>query len=149
MMLRNKRAFTLIELGIVIVIFGITFASLTPLVNKMKERANIIKCSNNVRLISLALHMYAADHNEAFPGSLPELYPDYIKNEKIFDCPAASVRGTVENTAYEYVTPLAESSDGNEVILYDSLGNHSKLGRNLVRVNGSVEWVRSLAGKPR
>jgi prepilin-type N-terminal cleavage/methylation domain-containing protein len=148
-MLRNKRAVTLIELVIVIVIFGITFASLTPFVNKMKERANIIKCSNNVRLISLALHMYAADHNEAFPGSLTELYPDYIKNEKIFDCPAALFRGTVENTAYEYVTPLAESSDGNEAILYDRDGNHGKLGRNLVRVNGSVEWVRSLAGKPR
>lgn len=147
--MRRKRAFTLIELLIVIVIFTLTFALLTPIVNKMKERANIIKCSNNVRLISLALHMYAADHNEAFPGSLAELYPDYIKKEKIFDCPAGSVRGAVEKASYEYVPGLTESSNGTEAILYDKDGNHGKLGRNLVRVNGSVEWVQSSAGKPR
>jgi prepilin-type N-terminal cleavage/methylation domain-containing protein len=145
----RKKAVTLIELLIVIVIFVITFASLTPIVNKMKERANIIKCSNNVRLISLALHMYAADHGETFPNKLSELYPEYIKKEKIFDCPAGSVRGTNEVASYEYIAGLTESSNGTEVILYDKDGNHGKLGRNLVRVNGSVEWVQSIAGKPR
>ena len=79
--MRKKSAVTLVELIIVIVIFTITFVALTPFVNKMKEKANIIKCSNNERLVSLALHMYAADHNEAVPGTLAALYPDYIKNE--------------------------------------------------------------------
>lgn len=147
--MKSKRAFTLIELLIVIVIFTITFASLTPIVNKMKERANIIKCSNNARLISLALHMYAADHDEKFPDTLSALYPDYIKKERIFDCPAGSVRGAVGAPSYEYMAGLTESSSGAEIILYDKDGNHSKLGRNLVRVNGSVEWVQSIAGKPR
>lgn len=145
----KTRAFTLVELLIVIVIFVLTFASLTPIVNKMKERANIIKCSNNVRLISLALHLYAADHGESFPGNLSALYPDYIKNEKIFDCPAGGKRGTIELPSYEYVAGLTESSGGTEVILYDRDGNHGKLGRNLVRVNGSVEWIQSAVGKPR
>ena len=145
----GKKAFTLVELLIVIVIFTITFASLTPLVNRMKERANIIKCSNNARLISLALHMYAADHNETFPGNLSELYPNYIKNEKIFDCPASFIRGAAEKPSYEYITGLTESSNGTEIILYDKDGNHGKLGRNVVRVNGSVEWEQNTAGRPR
>lgn len=147
--MKGKRAFTLIELILVIVIFTITFAALTPIVNRMKEKANIIKCSNNVRMLSLALHMYAADHGEVFPGRLSELYPKYVNNEKIFDCPAASVRGTAEISSYEYVAGLTESSSGTEVILYDKDGNHDKLGRSLVRVNGSVEWVQSSAGKPK
>ena len=145
----RKRAFTLVELLIVIVIFVITFAALTPVVNSMKERANIIKCSNNARLISLALHLYAADHSESFPDSLPALYPEYVKNEKIFDCPAGGKRGTVGLSSYEYIAGLTESSGGTEVILYDKDGNHGKLGRTLVRVNGSVEWVQSISGKPR
>jgi len=89
----------------------------------MKEKANIIKCSNNVRLISLALHLYAADHGEVFPDSLSVLYPDYIKNEKIFDCPAGGKRGTVELPSYEYIAGLTESSGGTEVILYDKKGS--------------------------
>lgn len=145
----RTRAVTLVELLIVIVIFTATFASLTPLVNRMKDRANIIKCSNNVRMISLALHMYAADHDEAFPGKLTELYPDYIKKEKIFICPASSAREAADKISYEYVAGLTESSNGTDVILYDKDGNHGKIGRNLVRVNGSVEWIESAAGKPR
>ena len=61
-MYKNKGV-TLVELLIVITAFFIIFVLLTPLVNKIRDKANIIKCSNNVRLISLALHMYAADHN--------------------------------------------------------------------------------------
>ena len=146
---KGKRAVTFIELLIVITIFVITFVLLTPLVNKIKERANIIKCSNHVRLISLALHMYAADHAEAFPDDLKDLYPKYVKEEKIFDCPAAAVRGTAERSGYEYIAGLTESSPATDVILYDRDGNHGKLGRNIVRVNGSVEWARGTEGRPR
>jgi len=147
--MKNKSAVTLIELVIVIVIFVITFASLTPLVNKMRERANIIKCSDNVRLISLALHMYAADHNETFPDNLSGLYPGYIKKVTVFVCPASPVRGTNELPGYEYIAGLTESSPGTDVIIYDKGNNHGALGRNVVRVNGSVEWVHSTVGRPK
>jgi type II secretory pathway pseudopilin PulG len=133
---------------LVTVIFVITFAALTPLVNKMQERAHAIKCMNNARSMSLALHMYAADHNETFPDNLAALYPEYIKNEKIFDCPAAAARGSAENPGYEYIGAMAESSAGTEVVIYDKDGNHGKLGRSVVRVNGSVEWEKSAPGKP-
>ena len=147
--MRARRAVTLVELLLVIVIFGVTFASLTPLVNKMKERANMIKCMNNARSISLALHMYAADHDDAFPPDLGSLYPGYVKEEKVFDCPASKFVGTAAKSDYEYVPGLSELSGPMEVIIYDRDGNHGHLGRNVVRVNGSVEWVHSTEGKPR
>ena len=137
------------ELLIVVTVFVITFVLLTPFVNKMRERADVIKCSENVRLLSLGLHMYAADHDDAFPPDLGSLYPKYVKEEQIFDCPASSVIGTAGKCDYEYIAGLSEASPLTEVIIYDRDGNHGNLGRNLVRVNGSVEWAHNTEGKPR
>lgn len=145
----RKNAFTLVELLIVITVFVITFVLLTPFVNKIRERAHIIRCANHISMISLALHTYAADNNGSFPQSLSGLYPRYIKEERVFDCPASGSAGTFEKPDYEYVSNLTESSDPTEVIVYDRDGNHGNLGRNLLRVGGSVEWVRSTEGKPR
>ena len=148
-MTETRRGFTLAELLIVVTVFVITFALLTPFVNKMRERSDMIKCSANVRLLSLALHMYAADHDDAFPPDLGSLYPGYVKEEKVFDCPASKFVGTAAKSDYEYVPGLSELSGPMEVIIYDRDGNHGHLGRNVVRVNGSVEWVHSTEGKPR
>lgn len=141
--------FTLVELLIVVTVFAITFTLLTPFVNKMREKADVIKCSENARLLSLALHMYAADHDDAFPPDLGSLYPDYVKEEKIFDCPSSKFIGTASKSDYEYVYGLSELSGPGEVIIYDRDDNHNNLGRNVVRVNGAVEWVHSAKGKPR
>lgn len=148
-MMMTRRGFTLVELLIVITIFAITFALLTPFVNRMRERADVIKCSANVRLLSLALHMYAADHDDAFPPDLGSLYPGYVKEEKVFDCPASKFIGTAARSDYEYISGLLESSKPAEVIIYDRDGNHNNIGRNVVRANGSVEWVHNAEGKPR
>ena len=145
----ERRGFTLVELLIVVTVFAITFALLTPFVNRMRERADVIKCSANVRLLSLALHMYAADHDDAFPPDLGSLYPGYVKEEQIFDCPASKFIGAAAGSDYEYISGLSESSMLADVIIYDRDGNHNDLGRNVVRVNGSVEWVHSAEGKPR
>ena len=148
-MMATRRGFTLVELLIVITVFVITFAALTPFVNKMRARADVIKCSANIRLLSLGLHMYAADHNDEFPPDLASLYPGYVKEEKVFDCPASKSIGTAAKSDYENVPGLSEASIPAEVIIYDRDGNHNGLGRNVVRVNGSVEWVHSTDGKPR
>ena len=147
--MKSKRAFTLVELLIVIAAFVVIFILLTPLVNKMRDRASIIKCSNNIRLISLALHMYAAGHNEEFAPDLKSLYPDYIKEEKVFRCPTTGTNGTAERCDYEYVSGLTEASPSTEVIVYDRDGNHKNKGRNILRVDGSVEWVQGVEGKPK
>lgn len=147
-MAKNKGV-TLIELLIVIIVFIIVFISLTPLVNRMRNRANMIKCSNNIRLISLALHMYAAKHDGDFPPGLKSLYPDYIKEEAAFRCPANGHRaGGVEQPDYEYMAGLTESSPPTEVIVYDRKNNHKEKGRNILRVDGSVGWVQSTEGPP-
>jgi prepilin-type N-terminal cleavage/methylation domain-containing protein/prepilin-type processing-associated H-X9-DG protein len=64
-------AFTLIELLVVIAIIALLASMLMPAVGSMKERADSIACSSNLRTIGAAVQLYLQDNSQNFPAIAP------------------------------------------------------------------------------
>lgn len=64
----RRGGFSLVELLVVVAIISLMMALLLPMVQKVREAANGIRCANNLRQLGIALHHYHLDYERFPPG---------------------------------------------------------------------------------
>src|SRR4051794_1597306 len=80
----RPRAFTLVELLVVIGIIAVLIAILLPALTKAKEQANIVKCASNLRQISIAMLSYANANRGRLTPSASEAYGGAVYPDGLF-----------------------------------------------------------------
>lgn len=92
--MKTNRAFTLIEMLVVIAIIATLVAIIFPSLSSVLEKGKVTQDMNNLRQIGLATQMYLNDNDGAFfqPSGGPTpwtqlLHPKYLANWKIFQSP--------------------------------------------------------------
>lgn len=128
-----RRAFTLIEVLVVIAIITILAAILIPSLNSALEAARATQDLNNLRQIGSLMQSYLNDKDQVLPASTtwpgtaasPVLYPKYVATRKTFQSPFDKRAASEANDG---TPPVSYSINHN---LYDAgVG----LGGNMLKV---------------
>lgn len=116
----------------------------------VRQETVVGECSSNLKIIGLALHLFAQDNNGEFPERLGELYPKYITSLSTFICSATTSQPTESdikenfNLCYEYVPGLNINSPYECIIVFDKAASHkvgAKEGRFVLFVRGNLKWI--------
>jgi prepilin-type N-terminal cleavage/methylation domain-containing protein len=123
--MNRRRAFTLVELLVVIAVIAIVAATVYPIFAGAREKARVSTCVSNTRQLAQAVHMYAADYEEKIPilGILAEgrgrwmwQVKPYVKSNAVFtdpNTPKNAYDGSrwTDRTGYGWSGVLQAASD--------------------------------------
>jgi prepilin-type N-terminal cleavage/methylation domain-containing protein/prepilin-type processing-associated H-X9-DG protein len=160
---RRFRAFTLVELLVVIGIIAVLAAILFPVFGRARENSRRTVCQNNMHQLGLAFAQYTQDYDERVPGMVHgasgENYEggwvffsnfgngsanavfdikrgslfNYVKNEQVFVCPTDEI-GTL--TGLTYAMNSCVGINRQSVV-----GHPYYMGKKLSSFSNTPKWM--------
>ena len=98
------RAFTLVELLVVIGIIAILIAILMPALRRAREQANGVACASNQRQLMMAFLLFASDHKGHLPGNFTDFAnPDPLKRSWLLNAQEPVTAAPHGGTIYKYL----------------------------------------------
>jgi len=129
-----KRAFTLVELLIVIAIIAMLIAILMPALGRAREQARQVKCASNIRQILYSISMYANDNKGKLPIPGQRLFAGFLKDP--YDN-----HGDLPGSDYEAIVVTGDFSTGH----IDYVWDHGSLWSY---VDGKSAWTSTALQLP-
>lgn len=112
--MKNKWAFTLIELMVVMALIALLAAILIPNFNRARAKSQLEACRTNLKSIAQALEIYSSENQAHYPPSIMLLTPNFLKSFP--ECPAVS--------APTYIGSYASASQPDIFTIYCQSAAH-------------------------
>jgi prepilin-type N-terminal cleavage/methylation domain-containing protein len=102
----TKKAFTLLELLVVLAIIVVLVALLLPALTAVRKRSLTVSCINNLHQLHLAWSMYREDYEDTYPASAVQIFP-YVRNKQVFACPLDYFGGASPHATERLSAPVS------------------------------------------